>query len=115
MSEYRTLRAEKIIQEEISKLILQEKIKDPRINKLVYISHVKVSPDMGHARISVSGYCTEKQALKSIEALNHAAGFIQGIIGKKMKTRLTPKLDFYYDTSIKEGFEINKIIEENIN
>ncbi len=115
MGEIRLLRAEKLIQEELARMILQDKIKDPRINKLIFISHVKISPDMGHARVSVSGYCTEKQAIKSVEALNHAAGFLQGLIGKKLKTRLTPRLTFYHDTSIKEGFEINRLIEENLN
>jgi len=114
MAEFRLRRAEKIIQEEISMLILQDKIKDPRINKLVHISHVKISPDMGHARISISGYCKEKEIIKTVEGLNSAAGFIQGVIGKKIKTRLTPKLNFYYDNSIKEGFEINKLIEDTL-
>lgn len=114
MAEFRLLRAEKIIQEEISKLILQDKIKDPRINKLIFISYVKISPDMSYAKVAVSGYCTEKSILKTVEGLNHAAGFIQGAIGKKLKTRLTPKLNFYYDSSIKEGFEINKLIEDSL-
>jgi len=114
MGEFRLQRAEKIIQEELGKLILQDKIKDPRINKLIYISNVKLSPDMSFARISMSGYCPEKQALKSIEALNHGAGFIQGLIGKKLKTRLTPKLRFFYDSSLKDGFEMNRFIEDNL-
>jgi len=114
MAEFRLRRAEKIIQEEISMLILQDKIKDPRINKLVHISYVKVSHDMGHARISVSGCCKKKEILKSVEGLNSAAGFIQAVIGKKLKTRLTPKLNFYFDDSIKEGFEINKLIEDTL-
>ncbi|MCL2294771.1 MAG: 30S ribosome-binding factor RbfA [Spirochaetes bacterium] len=114
MAEFRLLRAEKIIQEEISKLILQDKIKDPRINKLVFISNVKISPDMGYAKVAVSGYCKEKDILKTVEGLNSAAGFIQGTIGKKIKTRLTPKLTFFYDNSIKEGFEINKLIEDTL-
>ena len=114
MAEFRLLRAEKIIQEEISKLILQDKIKDPRISKHIFISHVKISTDIGYAKVAVSGYCKEKEILKTVEGLNHAAGFIQGMIGKKLKTRLTPKINFYYDNSIKEGFEINKLIEESL-
>jgi ribosome-binding factor A len=114
MAEFRLLRAEKIIQEEISKLIFQDKIKDPRISKLTFISHVKISPDMGYAKIAISGYCKEKEILKTVEGLNNAAGFIQGVLGKKIKTRLTPKLSFFYDNSIKEGFEINKLIEDTL-
>jgi ribosome-binding factor A len=114
MAEFRLLRAEKIIQEEISMLILHDKIKDPRINKLIFISNVKMSTDMGYAKIAVSGYCNEKQILKTVDGLNSAAGFIQGQLGKKLKTKLTPRLSFYYDNSIKEGFEINKLTEDAI-
>ena len=114
MAEFRLRRAEKIIQEEIGMLIVQDRIKDPRINKLIHISHVKISNDMGYAKIAVSGYCKEKEILKSVDGLNSAAGFIQSVIGKKLKTRLTPKLNFYFDNSIKEGFEINKLIEDTL-
>ncbi|MDX9802273.1 MAG: 30S ribosome-binding factor RbfA [Spirochaetia bacterium] len=114
MGEFRLLRAEKLIQEELGNMILQDRIKDPRVNKLIYISSVKLSADMSFARISVSGYCPEKQTLQSVEALNHGAGFIQGIIGKKLKTRLTPKLRFIYDSSLKDGFEMNRFIEDNL-
>ncbi len=115
MSEFRIQRAERIIHEEINKMIVTGKIKDPRVNKLVSVSRVNVSSDLGYGKIYVSGLCSEKNIDKSILALNHAVGFIQGVIGKKLKTRLTPKLVFFKDDSLKAGFEINRIIEENLN
>ena len=114
MSEFRIQRAEKIIQEEVSKMIVTGKIKDPRVNKLVSITRVTVSSDLGYAKLYVSGFCSEKEVDKTVSALNHAVGFIQGTIGKKLKTRLTPKLTFFRDDSLKEGFEINRIIEDNL-
>ena len=114
MSEFRIQRAEKLIQEEISKMIVTGKIKDPRVNRLVSITRVTVSSDLGYAKIYVSGYCSEKEVEKSVSALNHGVGFIQGAIGKKLKTRLTPKLTFIRDDSLREGFEINRIIEDNL-
>ena len=114
MSEFRIQRAEKLIQEEISKMIVTGKIKDPRVNKLLSITRVTVSSDLGYGKIYVSGYCSEKEIDKSVSALNHAVGFIQGAIGRKLKTRLTPKLTFFRDDSLKEGFEINRIIEDNL-
>ena len=55
MSEFRIQRAEKLIQEEISKMIVTGKIKDPRVNRLVSITRVTVSSDLGYAKIYVSG------------------------------------------------------------
>lgn len=114
MSEFRIKRAEKIILEEVSKMIVTGKIKDPRVNSLISLTRVTLSKDIGYAKIYVSGFCTEKQVEKSVEALNHAVGFIQGIIGKKLKTRLTPRLKFFKDDSLKDGFEVNRIIEDNL-
>ena len=114
MSEFRIQRAEKIIQEEISKMVVTGKIKDPRVNKLISVTRVTVSSDLGYGKIYISGYCSEKEVERSVAALNHAVGFIQGTIGKKLKTRLTPKLKFFKDDSLREGFEINRIIEDNL-
>ncbi len=115
MSEFRIQRAEKIILEEISKLVVTGKIKDPRINRLISIIRVTVSRDLGYGKIYISGYCSDKEIDNSVSALNHASGYIQGIIAKKLNTRLTPRLSFFRDDSLKEGFEINKIIEDNLN
>ena len=114
MSEFRLQRAEKIIQEEISTMILQGHIKDPRINKMIVITRVTLSKDMGYAKIHISGFCPEAQTIKSVDALNHASGFIQKNLGKKLKTRLTPRVSFFYDKSLKDGFEINRIIEDSL-
>jgi ribosome-binding factor A len=113
MSEFRIQRAEKIILEEISKMIVTGKIKDPRVNSLISLTRVTLSKDIGYAKIYVSGFCSEKQVEKSVDALNHAVGFIQGVIGKKLKTRLTPRLKFVKDDSLKNGFDVTKIIEDN--
>ncbi len=114
MSEFRIQRAEKLIHEEISKMVITGKIKDPRVNRLISITRVKISSDLGYGKIFVSGFCSDKEVERSVAALNHAVGFIQGLIGKKLKTRLTPRLKFFKDDSLKEGFEINRIIEDNL-
>jgi len=112
MGEYRLLRIESVIQEIISTLIFTGKVKDHRVSKLISISRVKCSEDLSYAKVYVSGFDTDAVTKRSIEGLNSAAPFIQGIVGKKIQTRLTPKLTFVFDNSIKEGFEVNKKIEE---
>ena len=111
MSEFRLQRVENMIRELISDLIMKGTVKDPRISKLVSISRVDISNDLSFAKIFISGFENEKKIRSSVDALNRASGFIQSKLGKKMHTRTTPKLNFIFDTSIKDGFEMSKKLE----
>lgn len=112
MTEYRIRRIESVIQKIIGSLILSGKIKDRRVSKMISVSRVKCAPDLCSAKIYISGFDSDAVTKKSVEGLNSAAPFIQGILGKNLQTRLTPKLTFCFDSSIREGFEINKKIED---
>ena len=47
-----------------------------------------------------------KETEKGVRGLQSAAGFIQSTIGRKLTIRQFPKLTFIADSSIKEGFEM---------
>ncbi|MDA3958999.1 30S ribosome-binding factor RbfA [Oceanispirochaeta sp.] len=104
-------RVESLIREQVSFLIMNREIKDPRINSLLSITVVKVANDLASAKLYVSGLEGEAKLKKSVDAMNHAAGFIQNRIGRKMKMRLTPKLHFFPDTSIRDGIMLNQKID----
>ena len=109
---FRIERIKTLIQEEIGKMIISDTIKDPRISNLISVTDVDVSRDIKYAKIYISGFESKKSIEKSVDALNHANGFIQMKLAKRLKTRNTPKLTFFLDTSIKQGIEMIKIIEE---
>ena len=109
---FRIARIQTLIQEEIGKMILSGTIKDPRISNLVSVSDVDISRDIKYAKVYISGFESNKSLEKSVEALNHASGFIQMKLAKKLKTRNTPKLTFYVDLSIKQGIDMIKKLEE---
>ncbi len=111
MNELRMKRVESLIREQVSFLIMNREIKDPRINSLLSITVVKVANDLASAKLYVSGLEGEAKLKKSVDAMNHAAGFIQNRIGRKMKMRLTPKLHFFPDTSIRDGIMLNQKID----
>ncbi|MBI9108757.1 MAG: 30S ribosome-binding factor RbfA [Spirochaetales bacterium] len=111
MAEFRLQRVENMIRELISDLIMKGTVKDPRISRLASISRVDISNDLSFAKIYISGFENEKKIISSVEALNHASGFIQSKLGKKMHTRTTPKLKFIFDSSIKDGFEMTKKLD----
>jgi ribosome-binding factor A len=54
----------------------------------------------------------EKKTVEGVEGLQSAAGFIQTILSKKLTFRKFPKLTFVFDSSMKEGFEMVKKLEE---
>ena len=112
MGEFRTERVGHLIQEKIGALIVEGKIKDPRVNPFLSISRVKVSRDLSWAEVYVSSFKPETNLSKGVEGLQSAAGFIQAMLAKEMRIRTTPRLRFHEDFSIREGFEIVKKIED---
>ena len=112
MQDERIKKVESLIQKEIGYMILHGRLKDPRITTLITVNRVKVSKDIAYAKVYVSSFKNEEYNRNATEALNKAAGYIQKMLGKKMKTRNTPKLVFHYDRSFEEGFRVNKLIED---
>lgn len=100
------------MRDEISKMIMKGVIKNPNVNTLISITHVIVSRDLSHAKLFVSSFENRNKALRAVSGLNRAAGFIQGKLGKKLHMRTIPKLDFKYDDSIEQGFEVNRLIDK---
>ncbi|MDR1863707.1 MAG: 30S ribosome-binding factor RbfA [Treponema sp.] len=112
MGEFRTERVGRLIQEKIGALIVEGKIKDPRVNPFLSITRVAVSRDLAWAEVYVSTFKAEGNLARGVEGLRSAAGFIQAQLASFMHIRQTPKLRFHEDLSIKEGFELIKKIEE---
>jgi len=111
MSQFRTERLGQTIQEKISSLILEGRIKDNRVSSFLSITRVNVSKDLSFADVYVSdirGGSIEK----GTEGLKSAAGFIQFQLGSSMHIRKIPHLRFHADTSIGESFDMIKKIDE---
>ena len=108
MSEFRLKRVEQNIRETISNLILRGTVKDPRVSGLISVTEVKVSKDIAYADVFVSSIQSEKRMQKTVDGLNHAAGFIQRKIANTLHMRVTPKLRFKPDTAIEHGFHLTQ-------
>lgn len=106
MGEFRLIRLGEQLRDEISQLILRQRIKDPRVSTFLNINRVEVAGDLKYAKVYVSSFLSEAQVKKGVEGLNSAAGFIQGTIAKKLTIRQFPKLTFVADTSMKAGFDM---------
>jgi ribosome-binding factor A len=122
MDEIRLKRVEEELRDHIASLILGGGVKDPRVGPFISVTRVEAARDLSTAKVFVSVFGVDPGAggesverreplALAVEGLQSAAGFIQSQIGKRMKTRLTPRLRFFADRGIKEGFELNERIK----
>jgi len=108
----RAQRVAEQIQRELAMLI-QRELKDPRVG-MVTLSAVEVSRDLAYATIFVTflGKDDEEAIQSSMDALQHASGFLRSQLGKIMRMRLTPHLTFKYDESLVKGRELSSLIDK---
>jgi len=97
------------IQHEVS-LIVSRNIKDPRVG-MVTITGVALSPDLRHARIFVSVMGTDKRT-GTLEALNHAAGWIRHELGQRVRMKFLPEIVFKEDVSQEYGEHIDSLLDK---
>ena len=112
MGDYRNERVGNLIREKIGALIVEGKIKDPRVNPFLSISRVKVSKDLSWADVYISTFKAETNLSRGVLGLHSAAGFIQANLAREMRIRQTPRLRFHEDKSLRDGFDLVKKIDE---
>jgi ribosome-binding factor A len=110
MAGRRTERLSEQIREELT-LIIDGELTDPRIG-LATITEARVTPDLGHVKVFVSVLGSDEEVKDSIDALNHAAGFIRHQLGLVLRIKHTPELHFVHDNSLRAAERIEQILQE---
>ena len=95
---------------EISEIIAR-KLKDPMITAMVSVTSVDCSRDLSYAKVFVSVFSTDEEKKNStFSALASDAKKIRYELGKSMRVRTVPELDFMLDKSIEYGDKMDKIL-----
>jgi len=79
---------------------------------LININDVMVSADLHSALVYVGIFGTPEQKKRGTEMLHKAQKRIQGLVGKAVVLKYTPKLRFIVDDSIERGNRVLEILEE---
>lgn len=99
------------IQRELGDLL--RGVKDPRVQGLVTVSGVDVSPDLKHAKVFVT--VLEHDAPEdSVAALNHAATYLRSQLGRRLELRTVPRLVFHYDATLDQADRVERLLRENL-
>ncbi|PWB79237.1 MAG: 30S ribosome-binding factor RbfA [Candidatus Methylomirabilota bacterium] len=107
-------RAERVgtlIQEEISRLILQS-VKDPRARS-VTVTRVRVSDDLRYAKVYVAPIGGgEPQRQEALAGLTRASGFLRGELGRRLCLRYVPELHFLLDDSLEQELRLAELFRQ---
>jgi ribosome-binding factor A len=86
-------------------------LSDPRIQGLVTITGVRVSPDLANATVFYSVFSPES-AEEAREGLQSAAGRIQAAVGAQTRLKRTPRLLFEPDPVVEQATRIESALRE---
>ncbi|HKZ30817.1 MAG TPA: 30S ribosome-binding factor RbfA [Vicinamibacteria bacterium] len=106
-------RAERLaeeIREQVARMIASD-LKDPRIG-FVTVTRVELAHDLGHARVHVGVLGGEAERKKSLAALQQASGFVRRELGKRLRIRHTPEIDFRYDKGLDATDRVARLLED---
>ncbi|MGM0688681.1 MAG: 30S ribosome-binding factor RbfA [Bacillota bacterium] len=110
MSENRVRRVAEQIKKDVSQIIGSE-MKDPRLAGITSVTDVQLSRDLRYASIYVSIFGSDLEKQETLQTLIKATGFIRTEIGKRIRLRYTPDINFYLDNSIEYGAHIERVIK----
>ena len=88
---------------------LDQRLADPRIEGLVSITRVTVSPDLHDAFIYVS-IMPQKYEKRTMHGLQHASGYIHSLVREGVALRTVPRLEFRLDETIKRQAQVDEAL-----
>jgi ribosome-binding factor A len=101
----RTLRVNEVVREVLADEL--ERLSDPRL-ELVTITGVDVSPDLRHAIVWYSALGRHDDDVA--HALSAAAPHMRATLGRQVRLKYLPKLQFREDPAIETGQRVEEII-----
>ena len=107
---YRREKLSSQIAKEISAILIHE-LKDPR-RGFCTVTRAEVSPDFRTAKIFVSVMGAEKDKKLTMAGLKSASGFVQSLLGKRLRMRYAPEISFVRDDSVDRTLKLTKLIDD---
>jgi ribosome-binding factor A len=108
----RTDRVNELLRDEIAELVRND-LRDPRMGGMVSVTHVDVSPDLRHALAFVSVFGTDDERLGTMQALDSARPFVRRELGRRLRLRYIPDVEFVSDRSIEQAQELTDQMRRN--
>lgn len=110
MATRRTQRVGESIREVLGELI-QRNVKDPRVG-FVTITAVRPTPDLSKAHIYYTVLGDEREHMATQAGLESATPFLRKEVGRLVRLKQAPELEFHLDDAPEKGQHVDSIIQE---
>jgi ribosome-binding factor A len=98
------------IQKDISDLLEQELAE--HFPGMVTFTHVKLSDDLRHANVYYSYLGSDDDRARIEEFFLRERGRIRSQVGRRIRVRHIPELNFKFDSSVEHGLRIEQLLNE---
>ena len=109
-SQMRLKRISDRIQEELSRMIIEE-IQDPRLSG-ISVTDVSVDRELAYAEIYVSAIEGQERAKEVLQGLKSATGYLRHALAERIDLRVFPRLRFHWDTTPEKADHIEKLLSQ---
>jgi len=99
------------MREEIATFLAND-VKDPRIVGLVTVTAVDVTRDLRHAKVFVSVLGSDSQRAATFDGLAGVATHLRGRVGRALRLRVAPEIEFRYDESVAHAAKIEQLLAQ---
>ena len=98
------------IRAEISDMIARE-LHDPGLG-FVTLTHVRVTPDLQLARVYYTTLGDPTARRNTEQALRRASSFVRRQLGRRLRLRRIPEVEFVFDESIERQDRLERLLRE---
>jgi ribosome-binding factor A len=102
-------RVAEAIREEVA-MFLADDVKDPRIRGLVTVTGAEITRDLRHAKVFVTVMGSEAEQAATFEGLESLAHHLRTRIGRALRLRVAPEIEFRQDRSVAYAARIESLL-----
>jgi ribosome-binding factor A len=104
-------RVAEAIREEVA-MFLADDVKDPRIRGVVTVTGAEVTRDLRHAKVFVTVMGSEAEQAATFEGLESVAHHLRARIGRALRLRVAPEIEFKKDSSVAYAARIETLLDK---
>ena len=108
---HRSDRVAEAIREEVA-MFLAEGVKDPRVTGIVTVTGVEVTRDLRQAKVFVSVMGSDTDKKSTFAGLQSLAPHLRSRLGKSLRLRSAPEIEFKGDQSVSRAARIETLLEQ---